>query len=247
MPVPAPCGHRADGGSRDGGLNKSDEVHVLIAVDDAQYLQRCVAAVLADPGLRLVAAVTSGAAAIALLDSCAPDVMLIDPGLPDMAGAEVVLHARGHCSRTHVLVVAESAHAGAVLSGIEAGATGYLLKSVPAARIRLSIHELHEDGASIGPGMASQVLACLQPVALAGAAPAAMIGMAAHCGEATALSHREIDILRLLAKGLAFTEVGALLSISPHTVVAHVKNIYRKLAVHSRGEAVFEAGQLGLL
>ncbi|MEO6973666.1 MAG: response regulator transcription factor [Rhodoferax sp.] len=246
MPVPfmgLSGARRMEGGA---GLNKKDVVRVLIVVDDAPYLQRCAAAVLADPRLSLTAGVTGGAAAIALLDSCAPDVMVIDPGLPDMAGSEVILHARRHCPGTLVLVVAESAHAGAVLSGIEAGATGYLLKNVPAARICLSIHELHDDGASVGPGMASHVLASLQH-APDTAAPAAANGMPVQGGESTSLSHREIDILRLVAKGLAFSEVSALLSISQHTVVAHVKNIYRKLQVHSRGEAVFEASQLGLL
>jgi DNA-binding CsgD family transcriptional regulator len=61
------------------------------------------------------------------------------------------------------------------------------------------------------------------------------------------LTPREIELLKLTAKGLSFERVGELMGISPHTVVAHVKKIYRKLAVHSRGEAVFEATQLGLL
>jgi DNA-binding CsgD family transcriptional regulator len=61
------------------------------------------------------------------------------------------------------------------------------------------------------------------------------------------LSEREAEILRLIAKGLSFAEVATALDISAHTVVAHVKKIYRKLSVHSRGEAVFEATQLGLL
>ena len=65
--------------------------------------------------------------------------------------------------------------------------------------------------------------------------------------EASPLSTRETEILRLVAKGFGFDTVGEVLGISPHTVVTHVKKIYRKLAVHSRGEAVYEAGQMGLL
>jgi DNA-binding CsgD family transcriptional regulator len=65
--------------------------------------------------------------------------------------------------------------------------------------------------------------------------------------QSSPLSDREAEILQLVAKGLSFAEVGAALGVSAHTVVAHVKKIYRKLSVHSRGEAVFEAGQLGLL
>jgi ATP/maltotriose-dependent transcriptional regulator MalT len=61
------------------------------------------------------------------------------------------------------------------------------------------------------------------------------------------LSVRETEILQLLAKGMSFNEIGQILGISPHTVTAHIKKIYRKLAVHSRGEAVYEASQMGLL
>jgi ATP/maltotriose-dependent transcriptional regulator MalT len=63
----------------------------------------------------------------------------------------------------------------------------------------------------------------------------------------TVLSERETQILRLIAKGLNFKEVGGILAISPNTVITHVKRIYQKLAVHSRGEAVYEANQMGLL
>ena len=227
-------------------MDTNDHVHVLIVDDEAQYLQRCTAAVLADPGLRLTGAVTSGAAAIALLDHCPPDVMLIDPGLPDMLGIEVIRHAVERCPHTHILVVAASADAGYVLACIEEGATGYLLKDVPAPRICVSIHELHDGGASIGPGMARHVLECFRQTS-ATATPATPLSGAARNGSPVLLSQRESDILRLVAKGMAFAEVGVLLSISPHTVVTHVKKIYRKLAVHSRGEAVFEAGQMGLL
>ena len=61
------------------------------------------------------------------------------------------------------------------------------------------------------------------------------------------LTERETELLRLTAKGLSFETISELMGISPHTVVAHVRKIYRKLAVHSRGEAVYEATQLGLL
>lgn len=162
-----------------------------------------------------------------------------------MLGIEVIRHAARHHSSTHILVMTSSADTAYVLACIEAGATGYLLKDVPAARICLSIHELCDGDASIGPGMARHVLAYFEQMPAA-AAPGPTTGAVAH-RETVSLSQRESDILRLVAKGMAFSEVGSLLSISPHTVVTHVKKIYRKLAVHSRGEAVFEASQMGLL
>ena len=86
--------------------------------------------------------------------------------------------------------------------------------------------------------------ACWRAFACAAPAPAASRRSPTH---ASPLTERETEILRLTAKGLSFDTIGELIGISPHTVVAHVKKIYRKLAVHSRGEAVYEASQMGLL
>lgn len=132
-----------------------------------------------------------------------------------------------------------------VLGSIEAGATGYLLKDASAARIAAAIHEVHAGGSPISPSIARRVLARFRggPAAAAVAGPAVAVAPA----EPSPLSERETELLRLIAKGFSFDAVAEPLSISPHTVVTHVKNIYRKLAVHSRGEAVHEARQMGLL
>ena len=66
-------------------------------------------------------------------------------------------------------------------------------------------------------------------------------------GRCSVLSMRESEVLALIAKGFNFAEIARVLEVSAHTITSHVKNIYRKLAVHSRGEAVFEAGRMGLL
>jgi DNA-binding NarL/FixJ family response regulator len=150
---------------------------------------------------------------------------------------------------------------GHVLGSIEAGATGYLLKDASLQRIAASIHELREGGSPISPSIARRVLMKfrLPPVVATGAPGIAGRNTSGGAGtvagtpcggpaaDASPLSERETEILRLVAKGLSFDTVGGLLDISSHTVVAHVKKIYRKLAVHSRGEAVYEAGQMGLL
>jgi DNA-binding NarL/FixJ family response regulator len=231
---------------------------VLIVEDEPEFLRRFSDAVLADPELRLLAAVSTGAAAKALLDALAPDVMLVDLGLPDMNGVELIRHAAARCPACDVLVVTMFGDDGHVLASIEAGATGYLLKDVSVERIAPSIHELRAGGSPISPSIARRVLTRFRiapvPVGNEGhggnggngaAVPTA--GVAAAAAAPSPLSDRETEILRLVAKGLSFDTVGGLLGISSHTVVAHVKKIYRKLAVHSRGEAVYEAGQMGLL
>jgi DNA-binding NarL/FixJ family response regulator len=215
---------------------------VLIVEDEPEFMRRFSNAVLADPGLNLVATVSTGRAAKAMLDAERPDVMLADLGLPDINGVEVIRYAAEHHPQCDVLVVTMFGDDQHVLESIEAGATGYLLKDAVAERIAASIHELRAGGSPISPGIARRVLARFR----VGSTPAPS-PEASPAATASPLTERETELLRLTAKGLSFETIGQLMGISPHTVVAHVKKIYRKLAVHSRGEAVYEAGQLGLL
>ncbi len=214
------------------------ETSILIVEDEPEFLRRFSDAVLGDADLVLLAAVPSGSAALAVLDTQVPDVLLVDLGLPDMNGVELIRHAARHHPQCDVLVVTVFGDDAHVIASIEAGATGYLLKDAGSERIVASIHELRAGGSPISPSIARRLLTRFR---VDSAAPAG--GTA----ERSPLSERETEILRLVAKGLSFDTVGELLSISPHTVVTHVKKIYRKLAVHSRGEAVFEASQMGLL
>jgi len=214
---------------------------VLIVEDEPEFMRRFSTAVLADSGLQLVAAVSSGRAAIAMLDAQPTDVILLDLGLPDISGVEVIRHAARNHPDCDVLVVTMFADDKHVLASIEAGATGYLLKDASAERIAASIHELRAGGSPISPGIARRVLARFRERNDLPAAPTTRADADAP------LTDRETELLRLAAKGLSFETIGDVMGISPHTVVAHVKKIYRKLAVHSRGEAVYEAGQLGLL
>lgn len=218
-------------------------ISVLIVEDEPEFLQRFSQAVLSDPSLRLIGAVANGNAALAIIGSQAPDVLMVDLGLPDMDGVQLIRHAAVHCPKCDVMVVTMFGDDGHVLSSIEAGATGYLLKDALPQQITQCIHELRDGGSPISPSIARRVLAKFQQRSAAPQVDPARLPR----HEQVQLSERETEILKLVAKGLSFQQVGELLSISQHTVVAHVKKIYSKLAVHSRGEAVYEAGQLGLL
>ncbi len=223
-----------------------ERTSVLIVEDEPEFLQRFSEAVLADDGLRLIGGVATGRAGLAMLDAQPPDVLLVDLGLPDMSGIELIRHAAQHVPGCDALVVTMFADDAHVLGSIEAGATGYLLKDAKATRIAASIHEVRAGGSPISPSIARRVLARFR-IAPSDADTPATAAPTPVPAEPSPLSARETEILRLIAKGLSFETVGELLHISPHTVVTHVKNIYRKLAVHSRGEAVYEATQMGLL
>jgi DNA-binding NarL/FixJ family response regulator len=220
-------------------------IRVLIVEDEPEFLRRFSEAVTADCELCLIAAVGTGLAARAVLDAESADVMLVDLGLPDMDGTELIRHAiRQHpgCDCLVVSMFADDLH---VMAALEAGATGYLLKDASSDHVATAIREVRAGGAPISPSIARRVLARFRT---APAAPAPIASALAPPGAGKSmLSQRETEILQLVAKGFAFVTVGEVLGISPHTVVTHVKKIYRKLAVHSRSEAVYEASQLGLL
>lgn len=231
-------------------------VRVLIVEDEPECLRRLTEAVLSDPLLYLVGSVSTAQAALALIEATVPDVILVDLGLPDMDGVELirqVARRQPHCDIVVVTMFADDAH---VMASLEAGAIGYLLKDERNEHIVSALHEVHSGGAPISPSIARRVLAKFrrgdagvpamspEPSGKASTPPA----QAEVPGpKDSRLSEREIEILQLIAKGFNFDTVGKVLAISPHTVVSHVKKIYRKLAVHSRGEAVYEAGQIGLL
>jgi DNA-binding NarL/FixJ family response regulator len=222
----------------------ADAMSVLVVEDEAEFLRQYCDAIAREPDMHLVGAVSSFASALALIEQAVPDLLVIDLGLPDGNGADLIRRAaklRPDCDSLVVTVFGDDRH---VIDAIEAGATGYLLKDSPPGELVRCMRELREGGAPISPSIARRLLERMRaPPAM----PAAAGASAATVPEPSPLTEREAGILRLVAKGLSFAEVGGALGISPHTVVAHVKKIYRKLSVHSRGEAVFEATQLGIL
>jgi DNA-binding NarL/FixJ family response regulator len=220
-------------------------VSVLVVEDEPGFLQRFCGAIAAEPVLRLCGAGTTVKGGCALVDTLSPDVVLVDLGLPDGNGVDVIRHAMSGNAKRDVLVVTMFGDDGNVIESIRAGATGYLLKDAMPGDIAGSILQVHAGGSPISPAIARRVLQSFRldrNGTRTGAPPAA--GTPAR---PSVLSERETEILRLVAKGLNFKEVGGILAISPNTVVTHVKRIYQKLAVHSRGEAVYEANQMGLL
>lgn len=224
-----------------GGVRVS--IQVLIVEDDPELLHRFSAVITGAPDMLLIGAVSSGCAGLSLLATRCPDVALIDLGLPDMDGTELVRQIRTSCPLADVLVVTMFADDRHVLHSIEAGASGYLLKDSSDLRLLDGIREVRAGGAPISPSIARKVLKQLS-MAQAELRVAKPDDQAA---EPSPLTSREHDILSLIAKGLSFNEVAEQLDISVFTVVTHVKKIYRKLEVHSRGEAVFEARQSGWL
>jgi DNA-binding NarL/FixJ family response regulator len=168
------------------------------------------------------------------------DIALVDLGLPDGSGIDVIKAIRQRQPQCDVMVISVFQDEELVLRAIEAGAAGYLLKDSAPADIVASIRALRAGGAPINPMIARLLLDRLRRRDATRQTPRRPAG-------ALALSEREIEILRIVAKGLSLAEIGKLLGISVNTVKTHVKRIYHKLAVRSRTEAIFEAQCMGLL
>ena len=224
---------------------------VLIVEDDPAALSRLVQAVEMHAPATVVAGCTASAAeALAWLAQHQPDVLLCDLGLPDGSGIDVIRAARERypaCDCMVVTVFGDDQH---VLASIEAGAIGYLLKDETTDRIAASIGELRAGGSPMSPLIARQVVNRLRGAPTEAAARDAGAGAGAGAGPASGavtLSVRENEILDLISRGYTYAETARYLGLSVHTVQSHIKNIYGKLAVRSRGEAVFEAAKLGLL
>lgn len=214
---------------------------VMLVEDDPAFLARFCAIVAAAPELRLLGAVGDLASARQLLAGTPPDVLLTDLGLPDGSGIDLIRETAARHPATDIMVISVFGDEEHVTASIAAGATGYVLKdSLPDEFVAL-IRQLRAGGSPISPLIARKLLRTFRTPAPALAANAAVAAVAA------GLTPREAEVLGLVAKGFAFAEVARLLEMSPHTVTAHVKKVYQKLAVHSRGEAVYEATRMGLL
>ena len=213
-------------------------IDVAIVEDDAAPRARYADLLASATDIRLLWTARTAAEALRLLDTGAPQVLLVDLGLPDGSGLQVIARAKARRPDCEVMVVSVFGDEEHVVGAIAAGASGYLLKDALADSFLNTIREVHAGGSPISPSIARIVLNRARP-----AGPAAAPAESPECE----LAERERQILALVAKGFNFQEIGRLLDVSSNTVKTHVYRIYRKLSVHSRSEAVFEAKRLGLL
>jgi len=214
-------------------------LEVLLVEDDPAHLQRYRDNLAQDAALRVVGAYEGGRPALAACADLLPHVALVDLDLPDIDGFELIRGLRSQCPETDVLVVSVFGSEYHLLTAIEAGATGYLLKDWGATDFNAAIHAVHAGESPISPALARHLLRRCIGMAPSNPAPAPQ--------DAGLLSQRETRILECIARGDTVSEIGRRLFISAHTVKTHVKNIYRKLETHSRHEAVRVARQRGLI
>lgn len=209
-------------------------------------LERLCQAVLGDDRLLLAARLSSLREAQAWLQAQDCDVLLTDLGLPDGTGIDLIRNCAVWHPGADIMVISLFGDDQNVLAAIEAGADGYVLKGDEQPDIVQAILTLRAGGSPMSPLIARRLL---RHVKLGATAPAAATAPAdaVPARAAAVLTQREQDVLNLIARGYTYQECAQLLGVGMCTVQTHIKSMYRKLAVNSRTEAVFEARLLGLL
>jgi len=166
------------------------------------------------------------------------DICLVDLQLPDGSGIEFVSDLQDP-NKTKALILTVLGDKVSVLSALQAGAQGYLLKDTPSAQIEQAIISVMQGANPISPQAATHLLSILNIPNNASADTPSL--------SQNLISEREKDVLTMFSRGLSYQETADVLEISINTVREYTKNIYKKLSVHSRNEAIFEALQLGLI
>ena len=232
---------------------------VLVVEDDSRARAFFEASVQRSPRLFWLGSAGTVQEALAWLarTTTIPDVLLVDLGMPDGTGLDVIRDAVARFPGCEPLVVSVFGDEENVLASIEAGAVGYIHKDAAPEDIAQTIVEMKAGASPISPMIARRVLAkyrSLQSASVLGsgmgigsAVPGAAPEAAFDENERGLLSAREHEVLTLIARGFSYAEIARLKGLSVHTVQTHIKNLYGKLAVHSKSEAVFEATRLGLL
>lgn len=209
---------------------------VLIVEDRPEIAARLQRAVNEDASLICTGIAATVDQGLTLLFDSKPRVVLVDLGLPDGSGIEIVRALAQADWTVDALVVSIFGDEERVVDAIKAGARGYVLKGGDLGTIAQDIVSLIEGGSPISPAIARHVLNMLSE------------GMDAKSDNSdTSLTQREIEVLRAVARGYKRREIGEMLGISAGTVGNHITSIYRKLEVRTNIEAVARAARIGVL
>jgi two-component system NarL family response regulator len=214
-------------------------IRVLIADDQALFRRGLYVVLGTEDHIEVVAEAENGAEAIAKAEDLVPDVVLMDVRMPRVNGIEAARQIRELCPSTKILMLTVSDEEDDLYEAIKAGANGYLLKEISVEEVAEAIRAVVQGQSLISPSMASKLLNEFNSLAKKAEERQQY--------PAPALTSRELEVLKLVAKGMSNREIAEELFISENTVKNHVRNILEKLHLHSRMEAVIYAVRERLL
>lgn len=208
-----------------------DKIKVLIADDHAVVREGTRQILEQEPDIQVLAEAADGDEAVRLASSTQPDVVIMDVSMPKVDGISATKQIKTQHPKIAVLVLSAYDDDQFVFSLLEAGAAGYLLKSVRGQELVEAIRAVHAGESVLHPAVARKVLNHFVPAT----------GKSSRQRPAEVLSERELDVLRLASQGLSNQDIADKLILSLRTVQAHFSHIFNKLQVSSRTEAVVRA------
>ena len=225
-------------------FGSTSTIRVLVVEDQPSILRNQLKLLESSSDLTIVGTALSGEAALEDLERTRPEVILLDLGLPRMSGIDVTRAVKASHPEVEILIFTIFDEEEKVLQAVQAGASGYLLKGMPADKIIEAIKEVRSGGTVIQPNLARRLLRHFQ-VGEGGAPVPSTVRPEEPATKK--LSAREVEILQLIAKGVSNTEAASVLGLSRGTIRTHLEHIYRKLEVTNRVEAVTEGLRKGLI
>jgi DNA-binding NarL/FixJ family response regulator len=216
----------------------SELVRVLV-VDDQRLMRAGIASLLEiQEGIEVVGTAGNGQEAIDLARSLHPDVILMDVRMPGVSGIEATAQIRREVAGCHVLMLTTFDDDDYIIESLRAGATGYLLKDIPAHDLAQAIQAAHHGIYQLDPNVAAKVVNALNTVKKDSVSSAE---------DTLDLTSREREVLRLIAQGATNREIAEKLTISEGTVKNHISNILGRLGLRDRTQAAIYARENGLL
>ena len=206
-------------------MKTDDRIRVAVVEDDEVLREAMVEALEPDPALKVVGAFADAEAFNAAVHERPPTVVVMDLNMPGMSGIECTRRLKLHWPQVQVLVCTVQDDDDSLFNALCAGATGYLLKDARPAQVVEAVKTIASGGSPMSAGIARRVLASFNAPRKA-------------AKEIDLLSQRERQVLEELARGLRYKEIADTLNLSIDTVRTHVRNLYDKLQVGSRTDAL---------
>jgi len=207
-------------------LCKTMNITVAIVEDQREIREMLAILVNGSDGYACVGAYGTAEEAIAALPELSPDVALIDIHLPQQSGIDCIRQLKGLCPSTSFMMCTSLEDAATIFDALRAGASGYLVKGTGPAKILEAIRDVHEGGAPMSSAIARKVVNSFEQTSTR------------QSSELAKLTAREQEILMLLSRGYRYKEIAGQLEIGLETVRKHIHNIYEKLQVASRTDAL---------
>lgn len=212
----------------------ADRIRVVLADDHALVRQGIRRFLEGAEGIEVLAEASDGAKAVQLVEELRPDVALLDVQMPGLSGVEATRQIKARAPEVRVLILTAYDDDPYVYALLQAGADGYLLKTIEVDDLIRAVRAVHRGESVLSPEITHKVMRQLSTGRPAGAGE-----------QVEPLTARELDILRLAAQGMTNKAIGRHVGISDRTVQGHLASVYGKLRVASRTEAVTEALKRG--